>query len=523
MNEPRALAKNTRLHPSSQQDHLNLLPLPRRGRISGDLESAKAVQWASEKLRECNEMHSRCLYKEDNIWRPPARVLDLGWEEDRVRIIDFGSRNDRYACLSHCWGGLQQCETKHTNLELHKTEGISMTSLSKTFRDTIEFVRRLGGIQFLWIDSLCVIQDDVNDRNREIAAMCDIYRGCWICIAATAARDGSAGLFTQVPSEYVGYTLQNDFAGENAFFYKPISHHSFALTNGMQGEPFPLFTRAWVYQERRLAPRIFHFTSYELVWECSTATKCECGKAENRDLLWKKTLALRKDMDGMVDFWHDQVREYTKLDLSRPSDKLPAIGGLAQEESLFRNGRYLAGLWEDSLVPDLAWYADSYEIKNAKPTTWRAPSWSWASISNSVHYIKSLRPACKVVSAVCKSADGTNIFGEVVSGALTLSGHTVEAHIDINAWGSMKIRTEEGVFSAIDLDYKPDEVFQHLAQNRGEVLCLLLGHTRYDPVSIILKPVSGKPNTYERFASYMEEPWDRISYEAAEIRTITII
>lgn len=515
--------KSNTLHGNRSLQHARvdtstLLHLKSYDLISGDLVSDQAIRWARDALLRCTETHDMCATKRTE--RRPARLLDLDWKDDRIRLRDFETAHKRYACLSHCWGDLQECKTKRADLKRYKEEGVTIASLSKTLKDTIDFLRRLGDIRFLWIDSLCIIQDDEFDRNREIAAMCDIYQGCWICIAATAARDGSDGLFPDIPLIYRGFPLRSDLAEEGVIFRQRIDHTNFITDDSLSSKPYPLLNRAWVFQERRLAPRILHFTSYELIWECSTVAKCECTRMEDEARQWKPDFALfdRKKADP-VRFWHVQVKEYSKLTLSRPSDTLPAIGGLAQEVSPTRKVRYLAGLWEDSLIQDLAWCNSHSHDQAPKPSTWRAPSWSWASIDNQVEFYQISNSECEVVSVDCESADGTNPFGEVVSGILMLYGPTVEVNVCLGGTERFgKVSAHGGEGRDFSRDYSPNEELQRQVQSGDKKPCLLLID---DHRSLVLMPILDRLDTYERIGfcfygvkSYREE---------AKTRTITII
>lgn len=176
----------------------------------------------------------------------------------------------------------------------------------------------------------------------------------------------------------------------------------------------PLLRRGWVYQERLLSPRLVHFAANEIMWECTGETLCSC--AENGEYpapedpryglrvkeqhFWalgrlKPTLLLRENLKWR---WYDMVREYTTLDLSFGSDRLPAMAGLAKElemnimrSSLLRpehGNLYVHGLWRDTFLQDILWFVDEPSNIQRKPLQRQAPSWSWASINGPVSYPK---------------------------------------------------------------------------------------------------------------------------------------
>ncbi|OCK74912.1 HET-domain-containing protein, partial [Lepidopterella palustris CBS 459.81] len=299
----------------------------------------------------------------------PTRVLDLGYEGQtplKADICLYETRNERarYLTLSHCWGTSQHIVTKKDNLQLFKN-GIAWKNIPNTYRDAIIFARSLGE-RYLWIDSLCIIQDDNEDWLRESAKMGQVYQQSYLTIAATSAPDGAAGMYASQTEKRRPEHRGFDESG-----------HDMA----------PLLTRAWVYQERVLSSRVIHFCSGELVWECNQLFACECGDVE-RDESQRATQSpkLRRDR------FRASIIEYGKLNLTYATDRLPAIGGIARQYSWFARGRYLTGLWEDTIVKDLQWRVKSpskplsyvlegLEILKEGPEETKvfvAPSWSWA-------------------------------------------------------------------------------------------------------------------------------------------------
>ncbi|KAK7998397.1 hypothetical protein PG989_006437 [Apiospora arundinis] len=152
----------------------------------------------------------------------------------------------------------------------------------------------------------------------------------------------------------------------------------------------PLFTRAWVYQERMLSRRVLLCDHRELQLECRTSFVCQCGNkntpphmrlANPAQVYAKHTYSKTSDSSRFGRNWHHALQAYSQLRLTHGSDKLPALSACASDFSAGR-GRYLAGAWEQSLVEDLLWVVDlpkqSPHKRRGRPV-WRAPSWSWAS------------------------------------------------------------------------------------------------------------------------------------------------
>lgn len=158
-------------------------------RDGGSLDSS--VRLATRWLDDC-EKHGRC--KVGNDAHLPTRGLDIGTKNlRRVVLREKLNQKARYICLSYCWGGTNNfLKTKSQNLQAHKT-GIKLTELPLTFRDTIQIARSLR-VRYLWIDSLCIQQDDPSDWEIEAGRMADVYHNAYLTIAATSARNPHEGL-----------------------------------------------------------------------------------------------------------------------------------------------------------------------------------------------------------------------------------------------------------------------------------------------------------------------------------------
>jgi hypothetical protein len=171
--------------------------------------------------------------------------------------------------------------------------------------------------------------------------------------------------------------------------------HARPVIDHMDDAQFPLFKRAWVYQERLLAPRVLHFGRQELFWECLERVACECsgmfgerygtGQEKFLSKLTHQEALSKSDLKHIRRRWHAIVEEYSQLSLTKMRDKLPALSGIAEQIKSLRDGSYLAGLWSDTLVEDVLWHR--LDALTGRPTEkWRAPTWSWANIEGPVRY-----------------------------------------------------------------------------------------------------------------------------------------
>ncbi|KAI1762450.1 hypothetical protein GGR53DRAFT_468328 [Hypoxylon sp. FL1150] len=235
----------------------------------------------------------------------------------------------------------------------------------------------------------------------------------------------------------------------------------------------PLGSRGWTLQEHQLSPRVLIYTKKRLLWECRThrasedqprmKPKYSMGRASNlrRRLLGDHQVTLRpseirKDLLGR---WYDLVGDYSRRDLTRQTDKLPALSGIAAVVGKLRpKDRYLAGLWSHDIIRGLSWFLDVQPTdrklftayhrrqRNSKPqpdSTWppppsddTIPSWSWASFSGPImHYgrdwskhwsdtmLPHLGSSLKVTEAKT-TLEGPYSFGRVKCGELRLSNYS---------------------------------------------------------------------------------------------------
>jgi hypothetical protein len=119
---------------------------------------------------------------------PPKRLLSISG--DQIKLAEPSSNDvylwtsaKKYAALSHCWGPTLPIKTLHETIEQFKM-GINWHALTATFQDGITVARRLG-IDWIWIDSLCIIQNDTSNWEVEASKMPDYYKNAYITISAT--------------------------------------------------------------------------------------------------------------------------------------------------------------------------------------------------------------------------------------------------------------------------------------------------------------------------------------------------
>jgi hypothetical protein len=312
--------------------------------------------------------------------------------------------------LSHCWGNADFLTLNEQTSSQFFT-GIDQHLLPLTFRDAINIARKLG-IHYLWIDSLCIYQDNTSDWTIECDKMSEVYSRSYCNIGASAAHNPFEGCFrSRDPHIVEPYSFLATWSstpnGLKNLVY-PGPYHLYIEDFWELGiAKQPLMQRAWVVQERLLAPRTIHFSNPQVFWECKYLIACETfptGIPTGLSLITDPSLSWRLSSSSSIPYkpssyglfrhspqtfffhkdpWRSIVQAYSKCKLTRQRDKLPAIAGIAKSMGLKSDrGRYVAGLWEDGLLYQLMWFVE--DSSGERPSEYRAPSWSWASIDGPI-------------------------------------------------------------------------------------------------------------------------------------------
>ncbi|KAJ4983002.1 heterokaryon incompatibility protein [Stagonosporopsis vannaccii] len=372
----------------------------------------------------------------------PTRVLEVQ-TSNKVRLhLSAANQREPYICLSHCWGGVVPLQLTSATLQTFQ-DTIQWHDLPLTFRHAIAIAEKLD-IRYLWIDSLCILQDNLDDWIEEGSKMAAIYSGAILTIAATASPDSTGGLCrSQKPSDSTSTNrlpAVHCLTNQDGLAYKIYvrSLREFAVMNGDQ---LPLQQRAWFFQEWILSPRIVHFTGSMLCWECSEVQEMDDGTSFTDQKIRgggkKSTLAsltqpppaslTSLDKQSLQTFaWHGLIRIYSGLQLTYPTDIFPALQGVTTRIAAERQCLFYAGLWEHSLLVDLLWRLD----RPSQTVEYRAPSWSWASRRGEViwqtwrwMYGKPTFPSPDVsIIFINAETASENPFGQVSGGRLILRG-----------------------------------------------------------------------------------------------------
>ncbi|KAH7116016.1 heterokaryon incompatibility protein-domain-containing protein [Dendryphion nanum] len=388
---------------------------------------AKAISdWIRIQLEVCKDLHPRCP-RDDNVVLP-TRVLRItgGGDMPTVQLVETNGINGRYCALSHCWGHEEKrpLTTTLENFRRH-TSAIPFEHLPRTFREAVLLVRSLE-ISFLWIDSLCIIQDSELDWRIESQKMGPLYRNAALVIAAADSKDSTEGLFIANRSPNMIMTIPYlSCNGEFKGFFNMLLRE--------ESEKFPfdshLSTRAWAFQESYLARRIVFFMSSDVSMMCRGGPLIP----ESGEILDYASL--------QPSSWFEILGQYSKLQLTKHGDRLFALQGIVDELKSHRKDTYLSeyGVWEADLVEQLLWRRSDGVCVTDLPLI---PSWSWAATSGhkvwpcwpwdaisrykeSKPWIKELFPEDRIWQLTVCPPNAMNLTRILGSGRIMSTGHVL--------------------------------------------------------------------------------------------------
>ncbi|KAJ0417593.1 heterokaryon incompatibility protein-domain-containing protein [Aspergillus carlsbadensis] len=348
-----------------------------------------------------------------------------------------------YVALSYCWGGLKFFNTTKENIHSLK-RGFSVSILEQTLQDAIQVARDLD-MRYIWIDGLCIIQNDTLDWEREVTMMADVYNNTEVTIAAFSAVNVKEGFlhprtpvpFTQHWTDESGSTTSLAARPRVVTGLHALDHNPFG-----PGNPFldPVQRRGWCFQEEILSRRLIIYSTNEIQWLCRSETRCECSRLDAGNTTSTPFTSylsqLRQDPFG---FWAEKFPEYTERAFTCWRDRLPAISGIASTIRSLTSSNYVAGIWLNDFTRSLSWTASPADIKPCSPM-YTAPSFSWTSINSPIYEFddrySSPEHAMLTLRDWKLEPKGIDPLGEVRHASLTVSGFVHHATItyDEDLW-----------------------------------------------------------------------------------------
>ncbi|KAF2734220.1 HET-domain-containing protein [Polyplosphaeria fusca] len=358
-----------------------------RGYIDPDLAAPSNFGISRKWLHDCQNLHEKCLSQA--LQQLPSRVIDVGPADGSQppRLMLSLEMKDEYTALSHCWGGKISSVLLNDNIESYQ-HALPYESFPANFQHAIAITRHLGK-RYLWIDSLCIIQDSKRDWEIESKKMYQVYRNSTLTISAMASRSSTHGILTEEPIKAIEeppICLSTRANGsENEFVHiERMSHDEESLRS--LDISAPLSRRGWVLQESVLSPRLLYYGSGQIYWRCprgyQSANRIPPGNKTPDYPLRTLSLVLyhdilshpfeHPDVEILFAEYYQMVSEYSHRRLTFDSDKLPAFSGLCQGLQSAIGGDYLAGHWTKDFGFSLLWYSQDSECRHVHP--YRAPS-----------------------------------------------------------------------------------------------------------------------------------------------------
>ncbi|KAM0551743.1 hypothetical protein ACHAPJ_008310 [Fusarium lateritium] len=424
-----------------EADALDILPSLITSEEPGPTFSLVPERWAGvskaalDWIEACDSHHPRC--KPNNPAYRPTRLIEIVSSKLIKLIYTSQTFTGDYAALSHCWGKTKALKLQ-SDTESQLIEGIEIDTLPNSYREAILVCLKLN-TPFIWIDSLCILQDSKEDWEREAITMKDLYGNSYLNICTAAASDNTGESFAGRSVNVIRppkITTMWDERPPDVFYLE----YADLLEDDILRSP--LRERAWVYQEWYLSPRSLILSYHQLWWHCRHQVASErypnghSQADEFRFIKDDKVLTSRPDQQlqntESVKLWVEHVQAYMSTKLTKESDRSIAFSGIVQSfgESQKLTGTYLAGLWRAHLPLGLCWHLKS--TITTRTSRYMAPSWTWASLLGPFEFQQtgwSMNPKAELLASLESASmihdDHENPDGlhSVNGGYVTLRGH----------------------------------------------------------------------------------------------------
>jgi len=407
-------------------------------------------------LSNCRREHLECALHESHQIALPTRVINVGsMSQPPFLHVSGNDEIGKWVALSYCWGG-DSPFTLNKDSFSRLQSGLPLSDFPPTLRDAILVTRALG-VQYIWIDSLCIFQDDANDWAIEASRMGNVYRYATLTIAATSAESVNAGFLDK----------------REQFFNCALT---WSPERGPQDEPqnilqkYPIFarkvhrrageyftarsrwaSRGWTFQEELLSPRLLQYTPGRMVWRCPKGVAIEPDSdtssgspylvSDLKDIISEsnnESQSVNYDIQSLpIDVtykaWYSLVSQYSSRYLTYDKDCLPAIAGFAKFFQAKLNDQYCAGLWKQDMLYGLLWSTWPKDSSTGGKSSAQAmreisserarPSWSWITAFDMKmdwpHRSDGLTYSAKLIDVEVYGGTGDD-FGRISGGKLTL-------------------------------------------------------------------------------------------------------
>lgn len=400
---------------------------------------SERIKTLSNWFEECMANHDECSGGGRELPKRLIKTCLSEGEEPRLILTENLNREGVfYAALSHCWGDFLPLRTTQEN-EQQLMARIPSELIPRTFQDALDICKALN-IPYLWIDALCISQNDGLEWQSEAAKMNQIYAGSHLTIAAEDAENGLQGCFGEIDTKPLETNLERR-SSPSCFAIR--EENSKILVRVQRGnlreltEQTILSSRGWTLQEQVLSSRIAYCMQGEIHWQCYCRYQTETGLVFS----WPTGVShssMTNEEHYAANIWHEWMENYSGRKFTIPSDRLAALAGLVQQfQSSIRDEPFLEA-WGRSIIKDLIWLRKG-DVTKSDPLL-NIPSWSWLSRCEHVSYRhwESYEEATAIEMfdrATVKAWDikwtGLPYTSEVKSTRLVLEGPTKEIKLSI--------------------------------------------------------------------------------------------
>ena len=497
---------------------------------SPDPKSTSAMKLLKSWLQACDH-HEECGISDTQTRSidVPARLIYVGTSETAVlQLINVGNHCPPYLALSYCWGPSGQTILTSTTLHGYLS-GIAEETLSRSASDAIFLARQLD-ITCVWIDAMCIVQDDPNDWETEAAKMGGIYRGARLVVCAANSPTASTGfLHERLPLVVDCGRASRSFLDSDRL-YITLAAEYLSLLVGNE----PLSRRAWCLQERMLSRRMVYFTRHEMIWKCFKSTLRECGReahlieentCDENTYPWKARNRDNSDKELGLSFahqaWEMVIERYSACALTYPHDKLVALSAVAKQFhanflAAFPHIRqlYLAGTWLTSLPESLLWHPKWTDSRTSYPVL-NGPSWSWSSVHCRINHTgETDSTLMAMVDDFHVKPAGPNAYGDVsecwlrITAPILTTSFAAARGVSISASGRGAVEDICAQFTSITFQpeiHREDALFfvdPHCPARSGELELLIIARRHWIDApaltGILVAPSGEDSKTYKR-------------------------
>ncbi|KAH7140161.1 heterokaryon incompatibility protein-domain-containing protein [Dactylonectria estremocensis] len=460
----------------AQAQGLNLAEDPK-----GELIRRQVLKWLDGCNLEHNATCSGLRWSSEN----PSRLVRIV-SESELQLCTLGDTPTKYVALSYSWGTkvlteqeilqMEHGQTTHGNIK-SRHGSFPLSDLPSTLRDAISFCR-LVGLSYVWVDSICIIQDanDRSDFEREAPKMHQYYGNAYFTLAVCSNFKATDALLASRTA--FSHPIRASSLG-GLWVSTPDRSMAEMLSHS------PLSKRAWTLQEESLSPRILYWTPQRMYWSCAQVQHIESTVQERPVSSFNLSsgpafsprpqaflLACnRGTSEARHAEWLSLIESYTLRDMSNPTDRFPALASLASKykDNANKEEEYIAGLWKTSFVQDLSWTVKVPVFTTPEFGANVPPSWTWASlpVCTGVHVPRQVNEGQHLtlleIGLPAKAKKEINSADTVRSGALV-------THVRVHA-RLRRFWQDSGV-------YRPwSEITSTLQQNNDMALPLTHGFT----------------------------------------------